>query len=213
MAARTKISFATCNLYNINKPGLPIYRDRDGWDQADYDKKVAWTASILTELKSDVWGFQELWHRQALEDSFKSAGLENKYQLLVPDNHKGQRIVCAGAVRKELLVGQPEWITKFPSKFNLNSGGDDAQSSNISVSINKFSRPILHFEIRPRKKGKVISVYVVHFKSKGPTHIYREKWYKDDNEYYAKHRISIGSAISTIRRTAEATALRMILTD
>lgn len=213
MAARTKISFATCNLYNINKPGLPIYRDTDGWSQADYDKKVAWTASILNELKSDVWGFQELWHRQALLDAFKAAGLDSKYQLLVPDNHKGQRIVCAGAVRKTILVGQPEWITDFHSKFILKSGGDDAQSSAISVAIDKFSRPILHFKVRPRTKGKVISIYVVHFKSKGPTHVHREKWYKADNEYYSKHRISIGSAISTIRRTAEASALRMILTD
>jgi hypothetical protein len=212
MAARTKISFATCNLYNINKPGLPIYRDTDGWNQADYDKKVAWTASVLTELKSDVWGFQELWHHQALQDVFISSGLDSKYQLLVPENHSGT-IVCAAAVRKDLLVGQPEWINKFPPNFRLNSGGDDAQSSNISVSINKFSRPVLHFKIRPRKNGKVISVYVVHFKSKGPTHIHREKWYKDNNEYYSKHRISIGSAISTIRRTAEASALRMMLTD
>ena len=213
MAARTKISFASCNLFNINKPGLPIYRDSDGWNQSDYDKKVAWTASILDKLKSDVWGFQELWHQQALQDVFKAAGIDSEYQLLVPANQHGQRIVCAGAVREKLLVGKPEWINKFPPKFTLKSGGDDAQSCGISVSIDRFSRPILHFKIRPRKNGKIISVYVVHFKSKAPTQIHREKWYKDDNEFYSKHRFSIGAALSTIRRTAEASALRMILTD
>lgn len=211
--ARTKISFASCNLYNINQPGLPIYRDTDGWDQQAYDKKVAWTGTKLFDLKSDVWGFQELWHQQSLQDVFSAAGLADDYELLVPPDHDGGYIVCAGAVRKDLLVGEPEWIVNFPDKFKLISGGDDAQTSNLSVSIDKFSRPVLHFKIKPRSNGKTISVYVVHFKSKGPTHIYREQWYKDDNEYYSKHRTSIGSAISTIRRTAEATALRMILTD
>ena len=27
----TRVSFATCNLYNLNRPGQPIYRDSDGW--------------------------------------------------------------------------------------------------------------------------------------------------------------------------------------
>lgn len=211
--ARTKISFATCNLFNINRPGLPVYRDSDGWDQVSYDKKVAWTGSIIKNMPSDTWGFQELWHHKALEDVFNTSGLLQKYELLVPEGHDGGHIVCAGAVRKDLLVDEPEWIVDFPEKFSLTSGGDDAQSSGISVSIDSFSRPVLHFKIRPRTQGKIISVYVMHFKSKRPTDIYREKWYKDDNEYYARHRNSIGYAISTIRRTAEATALRMILSD
>ena len=36
MAARTRISFASCNLYNINLPGLRIYTDSKGWDEAAY---------------------------------------------------------------------------------------------------------------------------------------------------------------------------------
>lgn len=213
MAARKQITVASYNLYNINLPGLRIYSDADGWDQDAYNKKVAWTGSILASAPSDVWGFQELWHRKSLEDVFRASGLFSDYKLLVPQGHNGQRIVCAGAVRKELLVGEPQWIEDFPPKFTLRSGGDDAQTSDISVSIDGFSRPVLHFKIRPRANGKVISVYVVHFKSKGPTKVYREKWYKDDNEYFSKHSSAIGSAISTIRRTAEATALRMILTE
>jgi len=213
MAARKQLTLASCNLYNINLPNLPIYTDADGWDEDAYKKKVVWTSSLLTSLPSDVWGFQELWHKKALEDVFKASGLYSDYELLVPKGHKGQRIVCAGAVRKEILVGEPQWIVDFPPKFTLRSGGDDAQTSDISVSIDKFSRPVLHFQIRPRANGKVISVYVVHFKSKGPTKIYREQWYKDDNAYFSKHSSSIGSALSTIRRTAEVTALRMILTE
>ena len=139
--ARTQLSFASCNLYNINLPGLSVYSDRDGWDQKAYDKKVKWTGSILSSMVSDVWGFQELWHRTALDDVFKASGLRSKYKLLVPKNHQGH-IVCAGAVRKEILVGEPEWIDRFPPEFILRSGGDDAQTSGISVSIDRFSRPI-----------------------------------------------------------------------
>lgn len=213
MPARTQVSFGSFNLLNINLPGLKIYSDADGWDPDVYENKVAWTREMLTRMRCDVWGFQELWHETALGDVFRAAGLFDDYHLLVPDNHQGQRIVCAGAVRKAILVGDPEWIEDFPDKFILRSGGDDAQTSGISVAIDSFSRPVLHFKVRPRANGKAISVYVVHFKSKGPTKLYREGWYRDDDEYYSKHSSALGAAISTIRRTAEAAALRMILTE
>ncbi len=212
MAGRTQLSFANCNLYNLNLPELPIYSDKDGWDKESYQKKITWTADLLKNMVSDVWGFEELWHQQALKQAFQEAGLLSKYDLLVPHNHKGQRIVCAGAVRKGILVGDPEWISEFPDKFRLTSTGDDPQTSEISVAIDTFSRPVLHFKIRPRANGKSIFVYVAHLKSKGPTRIFREAWYKQDRSFYARHSIGIGSAISTIRRIAEAAALRMILT-
>ncbi len=213
MAARTQVSFGSFNLLNINRPGFRIYRDRDGWDQATYDKKVAWTGAMLSRMRSDVWGFQELWHQTALKDVFRAAGLFNDYRLLAPGNHQGQRIVCAGAVRKAILVGDPEWIEDFPDKFILRSGGDDAQTSGISVAIDSFSRPVLHFKVRPRSNGKTISVYVAHFKSKAPTGLYREGWYRNDTTFYSKHSSALGAAVSTIRRTAEAAALRMVLTE
>ena len=212
MPALRNLSFATSNLFNINEPGLAIYSDTDGWSQDQYDKKVEWTADAIKVLDADVWAFQELWHKKSLTEVFKKAGLNTKYKLIAPTTHRGQRIICAGAVRKDLLVGEPEWIDEFPEKFILQSGGDDAQTSDISVSLTKFSRPVLHFRVKPRP-GKAISVYVAHFKSKGPTRIFRERWYRNDNEFYKKHAEGLGAAISTIRRTAEASALRMILTE
>src|SRR5210317_48093 len=157
--ARTRISFATCNLFNLNRPGLPIYRDSDGWDLNAYNKRVNWTGSIIKDQPADVWGFQELWHQKALQDVFSASGTLQDYDLLVPPGHEGGHIVCAGAVRKDLLVDEPRWIVNFPPKFTLHSGGDDAQTSGISVAIDSFSRPVLHFKIRPRSRGKTISVY------------------------------------------------------
>jgi len=212
MARRTKFSIATFNLFNLNRPGLPIYSDTDGWDAKTYQRKLDWIRTTIVKNPSDVWGFQELWHKDAIEDVFEHEELTN-YQLLAPEGHSGQKIICGGAVRKDILVGEPEWIEKFPDKFILQSGGDDQQTSEISVKLDSFSRPVLHFKVRPRANGKEISIYVVHFKSKSPTNVYSESWYRDDRDYYKQHLEALGASISTIRRTAEATALRMILTD
>jgi hypothetical protein len=209
MPGRT-VSFTTFNLYNLNEPGLPIYTDADGWTQDVYDRKIAWTARMLREMQADVFGFQELWHADSLARAFDAAGLGGEYALLVPPGQAGQRIVCAGAVLTGLLVGAPRWIETFPATFVLRSRGDDPQTEEMAVNITRFSRPVLHFTVRPRAEGPDVSVYVCHFKSKGPTRIFREGWYQKD--IHAAHAEAIGGALSTIRRTAEVTALRMILT-
>ncbi len=213
MPPRTRISFATGNLFNLHLPGSPIYRDADGWSQSQYDAKIDWLSRMLSVVDAGCWGFQELWHKDALQAAFQQAGLLADYRLLVPDDHNGHSIVCGGAVRSDHLVGEPEWIDAFPEKLVLQSGGDDPQTPDMSVTIGGFSRPVLHFKIRPRSNGKIIHVFVVHLKSKLPTALYREGWYRQDSDYHKKHAEGVGSAISTIRRTAEAAALRMILVD
>lgn len=204
-------SVATFNLYNLNLAGKKLYR-AEGWTEEQYQRKVEWTAEMLKCIAADVFGFQELWHRDCLEDVFSAAGLLDKYDLIAPDTAVGKAIVCAGAVRKGLLVGQPQWISDFPDKFRLQSKGDDPQTPSISVNIKGFSRPVLHFQVRPRADKPAIHVYVCHLKSKAPAKVFNEKWYTDDRDTYAAHSNSIGSAVSTIRRTAEGTALRWMIT-
>jgi len=212
MRAR-KLSFTTFNLYNLNQPGLRMYKDSEGWSEEEFAKKIGWTRFMLQVAKADVFGFQELWHAESLKQSFAAAELDKEYRLLIPEDHAGEKIVCAGAVRDGMLEGVPEWITNFPQNFRLESKGHDAQTPAIKVELKAFSRPVLHFKIRPREDQEAIHVYVCHFKSKGPTPIYRESWYNDDRDAYKKHSEAIGSGLSTIRRTAEATALRIILTE
>lgn len=208
-----KLSFTTFNLLNLNEPGKAIYSDTDGWDQDIYDKKIEWTARNIRLMQSDVFGFQELWHAKSLENAFTASEIGDDYELLVPSGHAGQKIVCAGAVRKGLIESDPEWISDFPDAFKLESRGDDAQTEDIKVEIDKFSRPVLHFRILPRDDRDAVHVYVCHFKSKGPTRIFREPWYNQDRDKYKVHSEAIGSSLSTIRRTAEATALRIMLTN
>ncbi|QDU80499.1 Endonuclease/Exonuclease/phosphatase family protein [Polystyrenella longa] len=213
MAARKRLSFATCNLFNTNEPGLPMYRNTIGWTEEQYLKKVEWLGRTIATVDADVWGFQELWHRKSLANVFKKAKLSSQYTLLAPTSHKGGKIICAGAVRKEMLVGEPEWIVNFPDKFLLFDSGDDPQTPEISVSLKSFSRPVLHFRIKSHDDSNEISVFVTHLKSKMPAQVDSEDWFKSDKPFYSRHREGVGAALSTIRRTAEASALRMLLTE
>ncbi len=208
-----ELSIATFNLYNLNEPGRPLYTDSDGWSQEEYGRKIAWTARQLQILKSDIFGFQELWHPAPLAQALELAGLTAEYDLLVPADANGTRIVCAAIVRKGLLTGAPNWISEFPAKFTLRSSGDDPQTPLIDVQIRGFSRPIAHFTIKPRASEPDVHVYVCHFKSKAPTKVFNEPWFRADRPTYAKHATSLGAALSTIRRTAEAAALRFLLTE
>ncbi|MBC8058200.1 MAG: endonuclease/exonuclease/phosphatase family protein [Rhizobiales bacterium] len=207
------LSITTFNLYNLNEPGLPLYTDRDGWSPDEYTRKIAWTARQLTIMKSDLFGFQELWHAASLARALDTAGLTAEYDLLAPPDATGTRIVCGALVKKGLLTGVPEWIGDFPEKFKLESRGDDPQTPVIQVAIRGFSRPVLHFTIKPRAGETDVHVYVCHFKSKAPTKVFNEPWFRADRDAYAKHATALGAALSTIRRTAEAAALRFLLTE
>lgn len=212
MLSRT-VSFANFNLYNLNEPGLPMYRNSAGWTADAVARKVAWSSAMLRRARADVFGFQELWHRDTLARAIDEAGMAGDYALLVPEGHGGQGIVCAAAVRRDMLEGEPEWITDFPPAFRLQSKGEDRQTAAMFVAISQFSRPVLHFRIRPRHNQEPIHVYVCHFKSKGPTSVTGDPWYRAERELYKPHTGAIGAALSTIRRTAEALALRLILTS
>ncbi len=207
-----ELTISTFNLYNLNEPGLPLYTDKDGWSDEEYQRKIAWSKVVLSRLRPHVMGLQELWHPASLDRILSEAGLADSYDALVPPDADGSRIVCAALVKKDLLVGEPEWITDFPEGFILQSKGDDPQTPAISVTIRSFSRPVLHFTIRPREDQKPVHVFVCHFKSKGPTKVFRESWFNADRTGYKPHQTNLGSALSTIRRTAEASALRFLLT-
>lgn len=209
---RSTLSVATFNLYNLNLPGGPMYRDVDGWSSEEYAAKVAWSARMLRELAPDVLGVQELWHADALTDVLTQSGLAEEYDVLAAPA-TGERIVCAALVRRGLLVqGSARWIEDFPDDLRLTSSGEDPQTPQIAVGIRGFSRPVLHFEIAPREDEPATAVYVCHFKSKAPTQIWREGWYAADRDRYQPHTTALGAALSTIRRTAEAAALRVLLT-
>lgn len=204
-----KFSVATFNLFNLNEPGLPMYKDAEGWSVEQYKQKIAWTARQIGILNADVLAFQELWHAKSLEAAFGQSPMAGGYQLLVPRDATGKRIICAAAVRNEIAVESVEWMEDFPADFVLRSGGGDAQTPAISVDIKGFSRPVLHARLKLHPKEPAVHLFVCHFKSKAPTELFREPWY--DKAVHGVHRNALGAAVSTIRRTAEAAAMRMVL--
>jgi predicted extracellular nuclease len=208
-----RFSVATFNLYNFQLPGLAMNPFQQPWTQAEFDHKVDWVARMLETIDADVIGLQELWHAEAMEQVLAQPGLEDTYDLLATPA-TGTKIVCAALVRKGLVTGTPEWISSFPPAVRLESSDPmDPQSPAISVQIEGFSRPVLHFQLDLRDEPPLVEVFVAHLKSKLPTQINNEPWYDADPDTYRDHRNALGGALSTIRRTAEATALRVLLTD
>lgn len=202
------ISFATFNLYNLQLPEVPWYRNT--YSKDEYDSKIRWSAQMLHRLDADVIAFQELWSKQCLIDIFQAAGLERDYQLhFISD--KWYNIAVAAAVRKPWrVVASPLLHKNFPSNLNLTKERSaDGEDDELDITINRFSRTILQLSINhenPRVKLPDIQVFVTHLKSKRPTIV------RTRNEAIKPHKEAIGAAISTIRRTAEAAALRVLLT-
>lgn len=139
--------------------------------------------------------------------------LVDTYQLLA-DRAIGDRIICGALVRKDLLRGAPRWIDRLPDAVRLDSTNpSDLQAPAISVTIPGFSRPLLRFQVALRDDTPPVEVFVTHLKSKLPTRIDQEAWFTEAPDVYKPHTTALGAALSTIRRTAEAAALRVLLTE
>lgn len=208
-----RFSVATFNLYNLQLPGWSMNPGQKPWTREEFDRKVSWTARQLIDLDADVVGLQELWHADAIGEVLSRRDLADTYDLLA-EPATGKRIVCGALVRKGLLRGEPNWIDRFPDAVRLESSDPaDPQAPAILVAIAGFSRPVLRFSVALRDEPPQTEVFVTHFKSKLPTRIDQEDWYEQDPETYKPHATALGAAISTIRRTAEATALRVLLTE
>jgi endonuclease/exonuclease/phosphatase family metal-dependent hydrolase len=205
-------SAATFNLYNFQLPGRSMNPGQKPWTQDEFDRKVAWVARMLGSVDADVVGLQELWHRDAIAAALEAGGLTDTYDLLA-EPATGGHIICGALVRKGLLRGDPTWIEDFPDAVRLESAdAGDPQAPTIKVAIPGFSRPVLHFQVALRDEPPLTEVFVTHLKSKLPTRIDREPWFVADPATYKAHATAIGAAISTVRRTAEAAALRVLLT-
>ena len=208
-----KFSVATFNLYNFQLPGLKMNPFQKPWTKTEFARKVSWVARVLEDVDADIVGLQELWNAEAMEMVLARHALKDTYDLLATPA-TGSKIICGALVRKGLLRGEPKWISTFPQAVRLEStDAMDPQAPSIQVAIPGFSRPVLNFQVGLRDAPPLTEVFVTHLKSKLPTRIDTENWYEANEEVYKNHRTAIGAAISTIRRTAEATALRVLLTD
>lgn len=226
------ITFATVNLYNLQRPGAAMYATSQPYTEAQYAAKVEWTAGVLRRLDADVLAFQELWARECLDDAFAAAGLREEYEFAFIKDGRWDGIAVAAAVRKPWRIRRAIRHKAFPEGFKLKKrlrsmaeiqdsprGVDlveDAdllpshEDDQIAVAISEFSRSPLQVTVGHGTAANVpeIQVFCTHLKSKLPTRLDSQEW-KDPA--IRPHADALGAAISTIRRTAEAAALRVIL--
>ena len=203
------ISFTTFNLLNFNLPGRRMYTGA-GWTDAQYAAKLDFTRRMVERMEADVFGLQELWSAAALDEMLQGTRLAATHRTVTPPDHDGRGIVCAALVRPGILADAPRWITGFPDELVLTSAGDDPQQPDMAVNLRSFSRPVLHLRVQVRDDAPVIEVFVCHLKSRRPTRIDGEPWF--DRDVHGPHATAIGYALSTVRRTAEAAALRVVIT-
>ena len=203
----SNISFASFNLYNLQEVGKRVYRTLV--TRRAYEPKVKWTRDKLVELDADVIAFQELWARSCLEEVFRDDRLSG-YQLVYIKDRPGDtwgNIAVAMAVRSPLVVTAVRRFKKFPfSNITQIDDPEVGEDHEVDLNITRFSRTVLKVTIKANNDPQPIDVYAAHFKAKLPSN-------RQAKDIVPKHRNAIATAISTIRRTAEAAALRWIVTN
>jgi hypothetical protein len=215
------LCFASFNLKNLQSPGRPMHPGGKPYDEPTYRAKIDWTAAMLRRLDADVIGFQEAWSLDSLRDAFAGAGLADAYEIIARDAPPG-RVQVALAFRKAGFQAVSHgWTETVPPGFLMRSGNaeDENDPDGLDVRISALSRPPLQARLKLRagpNKGREIAVWVSHLKSKRPTDLdprhYRRPPRGQPNPWLPIAE-PIGSALSSVRRAAEALALRMLLTE
>jgi endonuclease/exonuclease/phosphatase family metal-dependent hydrolase len=240
MANMRDIAFASVNLFNLQTPGAPTYPRARPYSPEEYAAKVAWIGDRLRRLDADVIAFQELWSHEALADVMTAGGLAETHALAFIKEGAWDGVAVACAVRAPWEIRAVERIKQFPAAMQLRKRGRtmediraeppaadarvdperDAvfapshEDDEIKVKIAAFARSALRVEVGHAKARSPapppVHVYCAHLKSKLATPL-------DDAEYrdaaVRPHAEALGSALSAIRRLAEATALRIVVAD
>lgn len=217
MANSRDLVFATINLLNLHLWNGHTYSNKTTAfkDEEAYKRRIAWLADRLLWLEADVIAFQELWSVAALNDLFARAGLTDQFELIAKDAPGLGQPQVALAVRRGWQIGEAQWIDLFPDTFKFRGfrekyGAKEA----ISISIDKFSRPVLQVTIQPpgdRPKAPPVNVLVAHLKSKAPSDLVKIEGSSDENTALHHHATVTKKTVAHVRRMMEAGALRVLL--
>ena len=198
------ISFASFNLYNFQAVGKQTYRGHIV-SADEYEAKKEWTCSMLSKIDADVIAFQELWSKSCLEDVLSASGLTNYTAHYIKKKWYNTAVAIAVKTPWE-VTGDAEVIKDFPFDQIVKTDDDDGEDDALELNINKFSRSVLKVRLKHKNSSSTpeIVVFACHLKSKLPS---------GARGFAKPYQTTVGSAMSTIRRTAEATALKIKLID
>lgn len=188
-----KIRVGSFNLFNLVLPQTPFYGNRQ-YTQEEYQKKLEWISHQLRCMKADIIGFQEIFHKKALQDCLHKTEGYQKASLIVLGETGEAPVV--GLLSKFPVISQKSF-ENFPSSVQLDIEG-------VPIPVKKFSRPVLRVEIDIFSHK--LTVFVCHLKSKRP--LLPED--ADDQDPYQR---ALGQARSLTVRAAEAAALRHLILE
>ena len=231
------ISVASFNLYNLQLPDAPMYPQSRPYSAEEFAAKMRWAAETIGRLDADVIVFQEVWSREALEAVLAEDGRRSE----LPDgvHHRGRLGRGGGGLRGAGALGDPggrratrrsrrrcgwssassRWRRSARRRRRRTRAIDperdptfvpSQEDEGVRVAIDEFSRSVLQVTVGHARAPEVpaIEVFVTHLKSKLATPL-------DNPEYrdpaVRPHAAALGTALSTIRRIAEAAALRIIV--
>ncbi len=202
------LSVATFNVKNLIEPGESIYASSNPvYEPDEFTQKTRWIADLLVEMDADVVGFQEVWSVAALRACLAAGGLEDTYDLVARDAPSRSQVQVAYAVRKGILRGDPIWHEMFPDDIRFHKRQTPQSTNHMDVQIDNFSRPPLEIRIKPRRGAPEVVLFNTHLKSKRPINLDSS----DRRRLPSEDEVAIGSALATVRRAAEAAALRVLL--
>lgn len=203
------ISFASMNLLNMAMPGQSTHPGATPLTQEVFDAKVAWTARMIDTTDADVYAFQEVWSVQALQACLDTAAKGSQYTVVARDAAPGRVQVGAAFRHTRLDAVSFRWIEDFEPAVRLVKRAPDAGEPDYEMlaAIDRFSRPLLQLRLR-QSDGQELTFISMHLKSKLAMELDRAEY---DDPAVRRHRRALGEALSAIRRTAEAAALRVHL--
>lgn len=199
-----KISFASFNLYNFQSVGKSTYGEHFV-TASEYNEKRTWTRAMVRDLDADVIAFQELWSKSCLEQVFSTQDLRDYTLIYIKPSWYNTAVALA--VRAPWQVLNEQVIKQFPFTELVKIDDSEQEDDDFSMQISQFSRSVLKVKIKHLEDSdnSAITLYACHLKSKLPTRV--------DNSIANANKAAIGNALSAIRRTAESTALRIILSE
>ncbi len=203
------ISFASVNLLNLALPGQATHAGSAPLTQPLYDAKVAWVAKVIDITDADVYAFQEVWSEQALRDCLDASVKGFQYTVVARDGAPGKVQVGAAFRHTRLDLLDHGWIEEFPDDVKLikRAPREGEPDYEMLAQIDRFSRPVLQLRLR-QSDGQELTFMSIHLKSKLAMDLDRAEY---DQPNVRRHRRALGEALSAIRRTAEAAALRVHL--
>jgi predicted extracellular nuclease len=183
----------TFNLRNLVLPNHTFY-EKDRYTQDEYDKKKDWTRSQLAKMAAEIVGFQEVFHKAALEDVLQGTPLAANVQVL-GETGESPRVGLASSFP---LACAPESIENIDAQIFSAFPG-------LAEDHTKFSRPVLKVKLALSDTLNV-TVMVCHLKSKRPD-------IPDgaDKKDFAVQ--AAGEARSLLKRAVEAAGLRKLILD